>query len=313
MTFGHGGKIDISGIQPQQRKLITDEQLKQTVQRVLSHHGEDSEVFVIFQFKSKNGAPLIDKGQVLARQQFALNEYKFPELKTAEGTNVTKEETNTYIKLMANGTDFSVGKRSGLIDYLNVDGQRMLQFRESITPEFWRAPTDNDYGAGLQRRFATWKNPQMRLKSCNVNGNSIVANFDMPDQKATLTMTYTLTNEGEVIIREQLSTDKEARISNMFRYGMQLQMPKQYDRIEYYGRGPIENIVTATQVSSSGYIIIRYRMSISSTFVRKSRATTPTYAGSVCSMPTAAAWSSTRTLRWRQVPCLTPWISWTTA
>ncbi|MBR6194234.1 MAG: DUF4981 domain-containing protein [Prevotella sp.] len=241
MTFGHGGKIDISGIQPQQRKLITDEQLKQTVQRVLGHHGEDSEVFVIFQFKSKNGAPLIDKGQVLARQQFALNEYKFPELKTAEGTNVTKEETNTYIKLMANGTDFSVGKRSGLIDYLNVDGQRMLQFRESITPEFWRAPTDNDYGAGLQRRFQTWKNPQMRLKSCNVNGNSIVANFDMPDQKATLTMTYTLTNEGEVIIREQLSTDKEARISNMFRYGMQLQMPKQYDRIEYYGRGPIEN------------------------------------------------------------------------
>ena len=241
MTFGHGGKTDISGIQPQQRKLITDEQLRQTIERVLGHHGEDSEVFVIFQFKSKNGAPLIDKGQVLARQQFALNEYKFPKLKTAEGTNVTKEETNTYIKLMANGTDFSVGKRSGLIDYLNVDGQRMLQFRESITPEFWRAPTDNDYGAGLQRRFQTWKNPQMRLKSCNVNGNSIVANFDMPDQKATLTMTYTLTNEGEVIIREQLSTDKEARISNMFRYGMQLQMPKQYDRIEYYGRGPIEN------------------------------------------------------------------------
>ncbi len=241
MTFGHGGKTDISGIQPQQRKLITDEQLRQTIERVLGHHGEDSEVFVIFQFKSKNGAPLIDKGQVLARQQFALNEYKFPELKTAEGTNVTKEETNTYIKLMANGTDFSVGKRSGLIDYLNVDGQRMLQFRESITPEFWRAPTDNDYGAGLQRRFQTWKNPQMRLKSCNVNGNSIVANFEMPDQKATLTMTYTLTNEGEVIIREQLSTDKEARISNMFRYGMQLQMPKQYDRIEYYGRGPIEN------------------------------------------------------------------------
>jgi len=243
MTFGHGGKIDISGIQPQQRKLISDEQLKQTVERVLGHHGEDGEVFVIFQFKSKNGAPLIDKGQVLARQQFALNEYKFPELTTAEDTNVIKEETNTYIKLMANGTDFSVGKRSGMIDYLNVNGQRMLQFRESIRPEFWRAPTDNDYGAGLQRRFQTWKNPQMRLKSCNVNGNSIVATFDMPDQKATLTMTYTLTNEGEVIVREQLSTDKEAKVSNMFRYGMQLQMPKQYDRIEYYGRGPAENYI----------------------------------------------------------------------
>ena len=243
MTFGHGGTIAINGIQPQQRKVITDQQLQQTIERVLGHHGEDSEVFVIFQFKSKNGAPLIDKGQVLARQQFALNEYKFPELKPAVATGVVKEETNTYIKLSAAGADFSVGKRSGMIDYLNVNGKRMLQFRESIRPEFWRAPTDNDYGANLQRRFQTWKNPQMRLKSCTVSDNSIVATFDMPDQKATLTMTYTLTAEGEVIVREQLNTDKEAKISDMFRYGMTLQMPKEYNEVEYYGRGPAENYI----------------------------------------------------------------------
>ena len=242
MSFGHGGKIDISGVQPQQRKVITDEQLQQTIQRVLGHHG-DQEIFVIFQFKSKNGAPLVDKGQVMARQQFCLNEYKFPELKTAGGTGITKEETNTYIKLSAAGTDFSVGKRSGMIDYLNVDGKRMLQFRESIQPEFWRAPTDNDYGANLQRRFQTWKNPQLRIKSCSVEGNAITAIFDMPDQKATLTMTYTLTAEGEVIIREQLTTDKEAKVSDMFRYGVQLQMPKEFNAIEYYGRGPAENYI----------------------------------------------------------------------
>ena len=242
MTFGHGGTIDISGIQPQQRKVITDQQMQQTISRVLGHHG-DQELFVIFQFKSKNGAPLSDKGQVLARQQFCLNTYKFPELKVADGTSVTKEETNTYVKLTANGTDFSVGKHSGLIDYLNVDGKRMLQFRESITPEFWRAPTDNDYGAGLQRRFQTWKNPQRKLKSFTVGDNSVVATFDLADQKATLTMTYTLTAEGEVIIREQLTTDKDAKVSDMFRYGMQLQMPKQFDRIEYYGRGPAENYI----------------------------------------------------------------------
>ena len=239
MTFGHGGKIDISGIQPQQRKVITDQQLQQTIERVLGHHG-DNEIFVIFQFKSKNGAPLIDKGQVLARQQFALNSYQYPSL-AVEPAQVEKEETNTYVKLSAAGTDFSVGKHTGMIDYLNVDGKRMLQFRESITPEFWRAPTDNDYGANLQRRFQTWKNPQRRLKSCEIKDNTIVATFDMPDQKATLTMTYTLTAEGEVIVREQLATDKEAKISDMFRYGVQLQMPKQYDRVEYYGRGPIEN------------------------------------------------------------------------
>ncbi len=244
MSFGHGGTIDISGIGPQQRKVITDEKLQQTISRVLGHHG-DNEIFVIFQFKSKDGAPLIDKGQVLARQQFALNSYQFPDLakEASSGAGASKEETNTYIKLSANGTDFSVGKHSGWIDYLNVDGKRMLQFRESIRPEFWRAPTDNDYGAGLQRRFAAWKNPQMKLKEVKaVDGSPVITStFELPDQKATLIMTYTLTADGEVIIREQMTTDKEAKVSDMFRYGMTLQMPKEYDAIEYYGRGPAEN------------------------------------------------------------------------
>ena len=241
MTFGHGGKIDICGIAPQQRKVITDEAMKQTIERVLGHHG-DMEIFVIFQFKSKEAQPLIDKGQVMARQQFALNSYQYPEL-TAEKASVEKEETESYVKLDAAGTTLTIGKWSGWIDYLDVDGKEMLEDRQSIVPEFWRAPTDNDYGAGLQHRLGVWKNPQMKLKSVNVDGNTVVSTFDMPDVKATLTMTYTLTAEGEVIVRQQLATDKEAKIMPMFRYGMQLQMPKEFDAISYYGRGPVENYI----------------------------------------------------------------------
>ena len=239
MTFGHGGKTDISGIAPQQRKVITDEAMKKTIQRVLGHHG-DQEIFVIFQFKSKNAQPLIDKGQVMARQQFALNEYQFPELK-AEQASVVKEETESYIKLDAAGTTLTVGKWSGWIDYLDVDGQPMLEDRQSVEPEFWRAPTDNDYGARLQQRLGAWKNPQKKLKEVKVDGNTITSVFDMPSVKATLTMTYTLTAEGEVIVREQMATEKDAKVSGLFRYGMQLQMPKGFDRISYYGRGPVEN------------------------------------------------------------------------
>ena len=244
MTFGHGGTIDISGIQPQQRKVITDEQLKQTIARVLGHHG-DNEIFVAFYFKSKNGAPLVDKGQVMAKQQFCINEYKYPELSGKTGkTGIAKEETNSYVKFSAAGTDLYVGKWTGWIDYLTVDGKEMLQFRESIVPEFWRAPTDNDYGAGLQHRFRTWHDPQMKLKDFTVGDGYAVATFDLPDQKAQLTMTYTLTAEGEVIVREQLTTDKEAKdMPELFRFGMALQMPKAYNSIEYYGRGPAETYI----------------------------------------------------------------------
>ncbi len=256
MTFGHGGTIDISGIQPQQRKVIISEELRQTVERVLGHHN-DNELFVIFQFKSKVAQPLIDKGQVMARQQFCINDYKFPSLEPATA-KVQKEETNSYVKFEAAGTTMTVGKWSGWIDYLDVDGQPMLIDRESITSEFWRAPTDNDYGAQLQNRFGVWKNPEMRVASVNVSDNSAVATIELREPEArqpwvqrprgerrppfaTLTMTYTLTDEGQVVIRQQMTVNKESKMSQLFRYGVQLQMPKQYNAVEYYGRGPIEN------------------------------------------------------------------------
>ena len=239
ITFGHGGKMDISGIAPQQRKVMTCEEMQKIITKMMGHHG-DQELFVIFQFKAKDAQPLIEKGQVLARQQFVLNPYQYPELK-AEKASVEKEETESYVKLDAAGTTLTIGKWSGWIDYLDVDGKPMLCDHQSIVPEFWRAPTDNDYGAGLQHRLGVWKNPQMKLKECKVDGNTVTSTFDMPSVKATLVMTYTLTAEGEVIVREQLKADKDAKVAPMFRYGMQLQMPKEFDAIKYYGRGPVEN------------------------------------------------------------------------
>jgi len=240
MTFGHGGKMDISGIAPQQRKTITIDAMQKTIARVLGHHG-DQELFVSFQLKAKdNKQPFVDKGQVVARQQFVLNPYQFPEL-TAEKSSVTKEETISYIKLMAAGTALTIGKQSGMIDYLDVDGQPMLVDRQSVTPEFWRAPTDNDYGAWLQQRWGQWKNPQMKVKSVTVNDNSVVAQIEMPTVKGAITMTYTLQPDGAVLVRQQMHCEQEGREAWLFRYGMQLQMPKQYDCVKYYGRGPHEN------------------------------------------------------------------------
>ena len=183
ITFGHGGKMDISGIAPQQRKVMTCEEMQKIITKMMGHHG-DQELFVIFQFKAKDAQPLIEKGQVLARQQFVLNPYQYPVLKT-EKASVEKEETESYVKLDAAGTTLTIGKWSGWIDYLDVDGKPMLCDHQSIVPEFWRAPTDNDYGAGLQHRLGVWKNPQMKLKECKVDGNTVTSTFDMPSVKAT--------------------------------------------------------------------------------------------------------------------------------
>ena len=237
----HSGTINVNGIAPQQRKTISDEKLKETIARVLSHH-PDEEICINFEFRSREAQPLIEKGQVLARQQFVIQPYHFPEIK-AETATVQKEETESYVRFDVAGTTLTIGKQTGWIDYLDVEGEPMLVDRQSVIPEFWRAPTDNDYGAWMQQRFAVWKAPQMKLSNVEVKDNGAVATFEMPEVKAVLTMTYALSANGEVIIREQLSADKSAEISPMFRYGMQLQMPQQYSTVKYYGRGPVENYI----------------------------------------------------------------------
>ena len=228
----HSGKVDIKGIAPQQRKAINDEGLKKMLAHVQSHHAKE-EIYVNFAFKQPDGT-------VVARQQFIVQPYQFQRIE-AQQADVAKEETKSYVKLMAGGTALTIGKQSGMIDYLDIDGQPMLIDRQSITPEFWRAPTDNDYGAWLQQRWGQWKNPQMKVETLSVNGNSVAVKIDMPDVKGKLQMTYTLQADGSVVVRQQMEVDKSAKESWLFRYGMQLQMPKQYNTVKYLGRGPHEN------------------------------------------------------------------------
>ena len=239
----HSGTVDISGIAPQQRKAFDVDALEDVLEKVAAHHPNE-EITVNFEFRSREAQPLIDKGQVLARQQFVVQSYPFPEITVQPvESGLTCEETTSYVKLETAGTALTIGKRSGLIDYLDVDGEPMLLDRRSVTPEFWRAPTDNDYGAGLQNRFRVWKDPQLKVASFKVDGNTVTVGFDMPDVKGQLTLTYTLNADGEVIVRQQLKAAKDVEVAPMFRYGMQLQMPRQFDAIQYYGRGPIENYI----------------------------------------------------------------------
>jgi len=232
---------DFKGIAPQSRKVIESASLKQAIADYTAKY-PNRELVANFYFRAKQAQPLIEKNQVLAKEQFIVQPYQFPELKT-ETAEVEKEETNSYVKLSAAGTELYVGKHTGLIDYITVDGQEMLSFRESVKPEFWRAPTDNDYGANLQNNFRVWHDLWLKVKDCSVSDNSVVAHIEMPHQKAQLTMTYTLTPEGEIIVRQQMTADKEAKVAELFRFGMDIEMPKAFDRVKYYGRGPAENYI----------------------------------------------------------------------
>ena len=252
--FANGVKLttvaipDTKGIAPQATKLVKSEALKNAIEKAEAEHPTE-EITINFAFASDGSQPLVDKGQVMARQQIVLNGYEFDKVDAPAntGSKIEVEETNSYVKVSAERMSVTIGKKTGMIDYLDVDGEPMLKFRESMTPEFWRAPTDNDYGASLQKKMRVWKNPQMNLKSFDKSESKdsvvLTANFEMPEVKAELMLRYRINAAGEVAVTEKMTTDKEAKVADLFRYGMQLQMPASFSKLEYYGRGPEENYI----------------------------------------------------------------------
>ena len=252
--FANGVKLttvaipDTKGIAPQATKLVKSEALKSAIEKAEAEHATE-EITINFAFASDGSQPLVDKGQVMARQQIVLNGYEFDKVDATAntGSKIEVEETNSYVKVSAERMSVTIGKKTGMIDYLDVDGEPMLKFRESMTPEFWRAPTDNDYGASLQKKMRVWKNPQMNLKSFDKSESKdsvvLTANFEMPEVKAELMLRYRINAAGEVTVTEKMTTDKEVKVADLFRYGMQLQMPASFSKLEYYGRGPEENYI----------------------------------------------------------------------
>lgn len=253
---------ETKGIAPQTTKMVKSDALKYAIAEAETEHGKE-EITVNFAFASDGTEPLVEKGQVIARQQFVINEYQFDKVDTPIATTSTKisgkkgklqstsnievEETNSYVKVSAKRMSVTIGKKTGLIDYLDVDGEPILKFRESMKPEFWRAPTDNDYGASLQKELKVWKNPVMNLKSFDKSEmkDSVVltATFEMPEVKAELVLRYRINAVGEVSVTEKMTTDKAAKIADLFRYGMVLDLPASFSKLEYYGRGPGENYI----------------------------------------------------------------------
>lgn len=216
------------------------------------------EVVLNLDFVLKKAESMLDAGYAVAREQFVVNPYTFPTMESVlavtsgkyDTRKVEKEEKVAWVTLSAGNTSVTFNHWNGWIDYLDVDGKPMLEEGYAITPDFWRAPTDNDYGAGTQRKLHAWKNPEMKMKSFKVVENEGKAEkgvevvYDMPSVEATLTMTYTLTPAGELVVNEAMTVNKDAKHKpELMRYGMQLVMPKAYNMLTYYGKGPGENYI----------------------------------------------------------------------
>lgn len=212
------------------------------------------EVLLNVYFEQKVADPLLAIGHHVSRNQLIVKEYKpsdAPLTTVSECVNCPtvspKVITNDYNYLRIKGDNFSMdfSKHTGWMSQYVVNNLPMFTDEAELKPSFWRGPTDNDFGARNQIDFAVWKNPTYELKSLNHEVNNgvvkVTATYTIKEVNATLTLTYDINNVGEVRVNQKMVADKGTKAPYMFRFGMEVQLPSSMDRMEYYGRGPIEN------------------------------------------------------------------------
>ena len=214
------------------------------------------EVFLNIDFRLKKAEPLLTAGQVMAYAQLPVVTKQAccgdcsKMLAQGHGKKKMKlaAKKNNVVAVTTPNLTFKIDRSTGLISEYAYNGKSLLGEGGTLKPNFWRAPTDNDMGAGLQKKFKAWKNPQMNLKNIDVkkdkktNSVTILTSFDMPEVQGQMDITYVVfANTGAVKVTEDFKATEGAKVSDMFRFGMLMQMPYTMEKSNYYGRGPIEN------------------------------------------------------------------------
>ena len=236
------GTVDKLDVAPQQKTTLT----------LPYQIPAEGEVLLNIEFRLKKAEPLMEAGQMVAYRQLEVRTAHAAAAVVAEGKlKVENKKKETEIKVLNDFIDIEFDKATGLLKEYEVNGVDLLGEGGTLKPIFWRAVTDNDMGAQLQKKFRVWRAPALNLQTITAskvkvgkNVNAVVkAVYDMPDVKAALTITYTIAPDGTMGVEQTMDATEGEKVSDMFRFGMLMQLPFQMDNSTFYGRGPIENYI----------------------------------------------------------------------
>ncbi len=192
---------------------------------------------------------------VPADHVYASAQFKLPleaKQETVKSDPLAMLQTKTIDKkLEVSGSDLKIvfDLEAGRMESFNYKGKEFL--KKGPEPDFWRPPTDNDYGYNMDRLFGVWKKAGTRTAVTKANisqpepGKVIVTfNYDIPDNEgkkiAGYASSYTILGSADVIIKNQFSKISSA-IPEIPRMGMQMQLPQEFVNLTWLGRGPHEN------------------------------------------------------------------------
>lgn len=189
--------------------------------------------------------PLLPPGHEVAWEQFVL---PWSADTTAplspDFPSLSFKTTRTHYEIT--GSDFRIrfDRRTGVLSEWAYRGVSLLE--KGPRPNFWRPPTDNDLGNGMHEWAAVWKNAgsELQLKEFEQYSKKedrivLAARWEHQVLKIFWITTYTVFSDGKIEFKNDFHTDQN-NLPNIPRLGMQLQLPAEFQFMEWYGRGPHE-------------------------------------------------------------------------
>ena len=200
----------------------------------------DKEYMLNLYAKQRLSHPLIPMDYVVAMEQIALSDYDFDH--TAPTGTLEIERGEGWLVAYAKEVGVLFNTRNGRLERYVADGKDiMVQLPE---PWFWRAPTDNDWGAGFQRTANVWRTNRGRTVDSSVEefeDRVVVRNVrELVDAPSLFTTTYTFMADGSLKVEVDWERKGEF-VPELPRLGMRMIFGEDYKNFTYYGRGPWEN------------------------------------------------------------------------
>ena len=242
-----------------------------------------TEYFVNFNVTTVEKEPLIPIGHEIACDQFRLPIESPKKAFKTSGPKLTVSTNGDNLSASSSKVNFMFNKKTGIVTSYKVDGTEYFSEGFGIQPNFWRAPTDNDYGNGMPKRLQVWKESSKNFNvtdaTVTMDGNNAVVsvNYLLPAGNLYI-VNYTIYPSGAVNVAARFtSTDmdaaqtevsestrtatftpgrdaarKEASKLNVPRIGVRFRLPASMNQVEYFGRGPAENYLDRNAGSMVG-------------------------------------------------------------
>jgi beta-galactosidase len=205
-----------------------------------------AEYWLRFSVRLGEDLPWAEKGYEVAAEQFRLPFSQSAVPEGTEGMPSLRLSEGAAAAVIA-GRDFEVrfNRASGLLTSYKHRGEELLA--KGPEPNFWRAPTDNDFGNGMPERCAVWQRASTVRTvdhfSAETAGSAAVrvnVEYGLPDVQSKYRTTFTVFGSGDIIVENRIQVGK-MDLPELPRFGMRLRLPAGFDRVEWYGRGPHEN------------------------------------------------------------------------